>query len=84
MKPYAATDRLSRDNAALMMIDHQTGLLSGCRDMSPETLTNNIAALAQVGKFFHLPVVLTQGGRGGVTAVGPFLRQLAGTFPTCR
>ncbi|MGF1475569.1 MAG: isochorismatase family protein [Geminicoccaceae bacterium] len=81
MPAYPASARLSRDNAALVMIDHQTGLLSSCRDLPPETLTNNIVALAQVGRFFELPVVLTQGGRGGVSAGGPLLRQLAELFP---
>jgi len=63
------------------MIDHQTGLLSSCRDIAPETLTNNIMALAQVGLFFKLPVVLTQGGRGGMNAGGPLLRELVEAFP---
>lgn len=68
MRTYGAEDRLSADNAALVMIDHQTGLLSSCRDIPPETLTNNIVALAQIGRIFRLPVVLTQGGRGGENA----------------
>lgn len=80
-KLYPAAERLSRENAALVMIDHQTGLLSSCRDIPPETLTNNIVALAQVGRFFGLPVVLTQGGRGGRSAGGPLLRELAELFP---
>lgn len=78
---YSSDNRLSRDNAALVMIDHQTGLLSSCRDIAPETLTNNIIALASVAKFFDLPVVLTQGGRGGRSAGGPLLRELADMFP---
>ena len=78
---YSADDRLGVDNAVLVMIDHQTGLLSSCRDIAPETLTNNIAALAQVGKLFGLPTVLTQGGRGGRSAGGPLLKAVVDAFP---
>lgn len=78
---YRAEDRLSRDNAALVMIDHQTGLLSACADIPPPKLKHNILALAKLGKIFDLPVVLTQGGRGGKNAGGPLLRELVKMFP---
>lgn len=81
-KVYRAEDRLSRDNAALVMIDHQTGLLSACRDIPPPTLMHNIVALAKLGKIFKLPVVLTQGGHGGENAGGPLLRELVEMFPS--
>lgn len=80
-RPYSGEDRPSRDDAALIMIDHQTGLLSACRDIPPETLTNNIVALAKIAKIFGLPVVLTQGGHGGEGAGGPLLPQLLEVFP---
>ena len=80
-RPYAGADRLSPGNAVLIMTDHQTGLLSACRDYSPETLTNNITALAKVGQVFKLSVVITQGGHGGEAAGGPLLPQFLQTFP---
>ena len=77
---YRSEDRLSKDNAALIMIDHQTGLLSACRDIPTPTLTHNIIALAKLGKIFNLPVVLTQGGHGGENAGGPLMRELVEMF----
>lgn len=78
---YASEDRLSKDNAALVMIDHQTGLLSACKDIPVERLRHNIIGLAQVGKLFDLPVVLTQGGYGGLNAGGPLIAELVEIFP---
>lgn len=78
---YRDDDRLTPENAALVMIDHQTGLLSACRDIPTEQLFSNIIALAKIGKAFGLPVVLTQGGHGGENAGGPLMRELIELFP---
>ncbi len=80
-QPYSSEDRLSVDNSALVMIDHQTGLLSACFDIPVEKLQKNILGLAQIGKMFKLPVVLTQGGYGGKNSGGPLMRGLVETFP---
>ncbi|HYH95015.1 MAG TPA: hypothetical protein VD972_03525 [Hyalangium sp.] len=40
-KPYS---RLDRDNAAVVLVDHQAGLLSLVRDFSPDQLKNNVLA----------------------------------------
>lgn len=79
--PYSSEDRLSTDNAALILIDHQTGLLSACKDIPVERLRHNIIGLAKVGKLFELPVVLTQGGYGGLNAGGPLIAELVELFP---
>lgn len=81
IKAYRSEDRLSPDNAALVMIDHQTGLLAACTDIPVDKLTHNIVALAEIGKIFNLPVVLTQGGYGGENAGGPLMHQLVEMFP---
>lgn len=78
---YQDSDRLTKDNATLVLIDHQTGLLSACRDIPTEQLYSNILALAKIGKIFNLPVVLTQGGYGGKNAGGPLIRELIEMFP---
>lgn len=78
---YKDSERLTPENAALVMIDHQTGLLSACRDIPTEQLHNNIVALAKIGKAFALPVVLTQGGHGGENSGGPLMRELVELFP---
>lgn len=78
---YRDEERLTKDNATLALIDHQTGLLSACRDIPTETLRSNIVALAKIGKVFNLPVILTQGGHGGENAGGPLMRELVEMFP---
>ena len=80
-RPYTPDERLSADNAALVLIDHQTGLLSACKDIPVERLRHNILGLAKIGKLFGLPVVLTQGGYGGMNAGGPLMAEIVEMFP---
>ncbi|MEM7475150.1 MAG: isochorismate family cysteine hydrolase YcaC [Planctomycetota bacterium] len=75
-KPYK---RIDKDNAALLMIDHQAGLLSLVHDYTPTEFRNNVQALAAVGKFFELPAVLTTSFQDGPN--GPILPELTETFP---
>lgn len=42
-KPYV---RLDKNEAAVLMVDHQTGLLSLVRDIDPDKFKNNVLALA--------------------------------------
>ena len=81
IKPYSSEDRLSKDNAALVMIDHQTGLLSACTDIPVERLRHNIIGLAQIGKLFELPIVLTQGRLWRIKCRGPLIAELTEIFP---
>lgn len=55
----AALDRLTRDNAALVIVDHQVGLYTGVADISVLELTHNIVALAKAAVALKVPVVLT-------------------------
>ena len=55
-KPYV---RLDKDNAAVLLVDHQAGLLSLVRDIEPEKFKNNVLALADLAKYFALPTILT-------------------------
>ena len=41
------TGRLTRDNAAVVIIDHQVGLYSGVRDIPVGELKHNVVALAR-------------------------------------
>ena len=54
--PYEA---LTPENAALLLIDHQVGLLQLVRDASPEEFRNNVLGLAKTAKLFELPIILT-------------------------
>jgi nicotinamidase-related amidase len=75
-----AEDLLTPGNAAILLIDHQVGLLNCVRTMDPVNLKNNIIALAKLGKIFNLPVVLTTSGVNA-TPNGPLLAELVQMFP---
>lgn len=70
---------LTPDNAAVLLIDHQVGLLNIIRDMSAEEFKNNVLALAKTAKTLGLPVVLTTSRDWGPN--GPILQELVQLFP---
>lgn len=72
-------NRLSTKNAALLMIDYQTGLMQIARDYQYDQFKNNILALAAIGKLYNLPVILTASVEKSPN--GPFLPELKRTFP---
>ena len=51
--------RLDKNDAAVLLVDHQTGLLSLVRDIDPDKFKNNVLAVANLAKYFKLPTVLT-------------------------
>jgi len=71
--------RLSKDDAILLLIDHQSGLISLVQDFSPDDFKNNVLALAAVGKFFNLPTILTTSFEEGPN--GPLVPELIELFP---
>ena len=40
--------RLDKNNAAVLLVDHQAGLLSLVRDFDPDRFKNNVLALADL------------------------------------
>nr|WP_174506849.1 isochorismate family cysteine hydrolase YcaC [Acinetobacter sp. Marseille-Q1620] len=75
-KPYV---RLDKDNAAVLLVDHQTGLLSLVRDIDPDKFKNNVLALAAAAKYFNLPTILTTSYEQGPN--GPLVPELKEMFP---
>ncbi len=71
--------KLSKENAALLLIDHQAGLISLVQDFSPDDFKNNVLALGDVGKFFNLPTILTTSFDQGPN--GPIVPELKEQFP---
>ena len=53
---------LTAENAALVLIDYQPGLVDGVRSQSKESLINNSVALVKAAKLFELPIVLSTVG----------------------
>lgn len=72
-------NRISPDNTALLLIDHQTGLMQLVRDYETDEFKNNILALADVGLLFNLPTILTTSAENGPN--GPLLPELKAKFP---
>jgi nicotinamidase-related amidase len=71
--------RLSKDDAVVLLIDHQSGLISLVQDYSPNEFKNNVLALADIAKFFKLPTVLTTSFEDGPN--GPIVPELKAAFP---
>jgi len=49
--------RMTRDNTAVLLIDHQVGLMTGVRDMAVSDLKHNVVGLARAAKVLGLPIV---------------------------
>ncbi len=75
-KPYT---RLDKNNAAILLVEHQAGLLSLVREIDPDKFKNNVLALADLAKYFKLPTILTTSFEDGPN--GPLMPELKQTFP---
>ncbi|RZS78872.1 isochorismate family cysteine hydrolase YcaC [Pigmentiphaga kullae] len=75
-KPYI---RLDKNDAAVLLVDHQTGLLSLVRDIDPDKFKNNVLALADMAEYFKLPTILTTSFENGPN--GPLVPELKAQFP---
>lgn len=73
--------RIDPDNAAVLLIDHQTNLILGCQSMEPLLLKSNTVALAALSKIFKLPVILTTTGGAGSGPAGPLFPELVAELP---
>ena len=75
----AGRGRLSADDATLLLIDHQAGLLSLVHDYGPDEFRNNVLALADTAKHFKLPTILTTSFEDGPNGV--LMPELKAAFP---
>ena len=71
--------RIDKDNVAVLLVDHQTGLLSLVRDIPPEKFKNDVLALVGLAKAFNLPTVLTTSFEQGPN--GPLLPEIKALLP---
>src|ERR671910_652769 len=55
VSPAFTYRRLSKDEAAVLLVDHQSGLISLVQDYSPGEFQNNVLALADIAKYYQLP-----------------------------
>lgn len=70
----SAMDRLTPENAAVLLIDHQTGLCNGVTTQTPTELKSNVLGLAKLARIFKLPTVITTSAENGPN--GPFLPEV--------
>lgn len=72
-------NRLDKDKAAVLLVDHQAGLSSLVRDIQPDSFRNNVLALADIAQYFKLPSVLTTSFEDGPN--GPLMPELREKLP---
>lgn len=79
MKTGYRYNRLDKNDVAVLLVDHQTGLFSLVHDFTPDEFKNNVLALADSAKYFNLPTILTTSFETGPN--GPLLPELKALFP---
>ena len=70
---------LTSDNAALVLVDHQVGLMTGVRDYSTGELKHNVVGLAKAAKLLKLPIIVTTTARDSMW--GPTFPELVEALP---
>jgi nicotinamidase-related amidase len=76
VRPY---EPLTSENATLVLIDHQIGLMTGVRDYSTGELKHNVVGLAKAAKALKLPIVVTTTARDSMW--GPTFPELVAALP---
>lgn len=71
--------RLDKDDAAVLLVDHQSGLCNIVQDFSPDDFKNNVLAFAASARYFGLPTILTTSFEEGPN--GPLVPELKEMFP---
>ena len=56
--PMFSYEPLTSQNAALFLVDHQIGLITGVRDISTGELKHNVVALAKAAMELRLPIIV--------------------------
>lgn len=77
IRPY---EPLTSGNAALILVDHQIGLMTGVRDYSTGELKHNVVALAKAATALKLPIVVTTTARDSMW--GPTFPELVEALPS--
>lgn len=72
-------NRLDKNNAAVLLIDHQTGLINLVQDYTPNEFKNNVLALANIAKYYNLPTILTTSFEDGPN--GPLVPEIKEILP---
>ncbi|MBI1911198.1 MAG: isochorismatase family protein [Deltaproteobacteria bacterium] len=71
--------RFTREDSAILFVDHQVGLILGVHDHDHETLRRNVITLARAAKVYGLPAIVTSSADDGPN--GPILPELVVELP---
>ncbi len=71
--------RLSKDNTAVLFVDHQAGLFSLVQDFTPDVFHSSVMALVDIAVYFKLPTVLTTSFEQGPN--GPMIPEIRAKLP---
>ncbi|MCV3768251.1 isochorismatase family protein [Rhizobium sp. TRM95796] len=74
-----AYEPLTSENTALVLVDHQVGLMTGVRDYETGELKHNVVALAKAARALKLPIVVTTTARDSMW--GPTFPELVAVLP---
>jgi nicotinamidase-related amidase len=55
-QPSTTDEPFRPDNATMLLVDYQTGVLQGIQTRDPTKLKNQIVALAETAKLYDLPL----------------------------
>jgi nicotinamidase-related amidase len=72
-------EKLTAQDAAMLLIDHQTGTMLGVQDIRLDQFRSNVLALAKTAKAHDLPTVITGSYVDGPN--GPVMPELLEMFP---
>ena len=78
MEKQKYQERLTPQNAALLLIDHQVGLFTGVRDIPVAELKHNVVALAKAAKVLGVPTIVTA---TSPEMWGPIIAELTEALP---
>ena len=70
---------INPDDAALLLIDHQSGLIQTVKDISASELRSNVAVLAKVATRLGIPIITTASVPGGPN--GPLIAEVGEHAP---
>ena len=74
MSNLSHTAKLSREHAAVLLVDQQLGLVVGSRYPDPETLCRNVLGLVRAAQILGVPIVATTTGEKVFGPVFPELK----------
>ena len=70
---------MNTDDAALLLLDHQTGLFQTVKDITVAELRANVMALVRIGTLLKLPIITTASVPEGPN--GPVMPEIAKLAP---